>query len=52
MPPPKKPPTRVVTVKILKTSREQLEKLAQARGWSLNRLCRSILENHVDVQSR
>jgi hypothetical protein len=52
MAPPKKPPTKVITVKILQTHRAKLEKLAQAKGWTLNRLCRSILETHADVQSR
>jgi hypothetical protein len=49
---PKKSPTKVVTVKILTTSREHLERIAQDKGWTLNKLCRSILENHVDTIKR
>jgi len=52
MAPPKKPETQVVTVKMLKTKREQLERIARVNGWTLNKLCRQILETYVDTQSR
>ena len=44
-----RPQTRVVTCKIAQTAREQLERMALAQGWTLNKLCRTILEAYVDV---